>query len=79
MEININNNEKEIKNYNDYELNSLPYEEALKIDKPIYINYYFSLLRKKHMVILTFFNIMIIIIQKILKIFFIFILFILYN
>ena len=41
---------------NDYELNSLPYEEALKIDKRRYYQYYFSLLKMKHLLIFTFYT-----------------------
>ena len=43
-------------NYNDYEINSLSYKEALKIDKRKYIQYYCSLLKMKHIIIFTFFN-----------------------
>ena len=41
---------------NDYELNSLPYEEALKNDKRKYYQYYFSLLKMKHLIIFTFYT-----------------------
>ena len=41
---------------NDYELNSLPYDEALKFDKRTYIEYYFSLLRRKHILVFTFYT-----------------------
>ena len=64
--ININNNifnnknkNKNIYNYNDYndfEINNLAYEEALKIDKRSYIQYYFSLLRMKHILVFTFYT-----------------------
>ena len=37
-----------IMNKNDYELNILQYEDALKIDKRTYIEYYFSLLKINH-------------------------------
>ena len=54
----INNDEKEnfiktnsIMKYNDYELNSLKYNEALLNDKRKYLEYYFSLLRTKHILI----------------------------
>ena len=49
-------NYKEINNYNDYELNNLSYEEALEKDKRSYIQYYFSLLRTKHLLIFTFYT-----------------------
>ena len=42
--------------YNDYELNNLLYEEALKIDKRKFTDYYFSLLRMKHPLIFTFYT-----------------------
>ena len=42
--------------YNDKELNRLNYNEALIIDKRNYMNYYFSLLKTKHIILFTFFN-----------------------
>ena len=51
----IINNEKKCK-YNDEELNALTYEEALKYDKRSYIQYYVSLLKKKHLILFTFFR-----------------------
>ena len=58
--INIENNRKniinKIVNYNDYELNNLKYEEALEIDKRTYIDYYFSLLKRKQLIIFNFYN-----------------------
>ena len=47
---------KNFMNYNDYELNSFSYENALKIDKRTYCEYYKSLLKTKHLLIFTFFN-----------------------
>ena len=44
-----------IMKYNDYELNTLSYNEALNIDKRNYIQYYLSLLKIKHLIIFTFF------------------------
>jgi len=41
-------------NYNDFELNTLSYKEALEIDKRTYFQYYISLLRTKHSFIFTF-------------------------
>ena len=52
---NLNNNSNTII-YNDYELNSLEYKEALLIDKRSYIQYYFSLLRLKQILIFTFYT-----------------------
>jgi hypothetical protein len=43
-----------IKNYNDFELNTLSYKDALEVDKRTYFQYYFSLLRAKHIFIFTF-------------------------
>ena len=40
--------------YNDLELNSLSYEEALQIDNRTYFEYYNSLLRMNHLFIFTF-------------------------
>ena len=42
--------------YTDYELNSLEYKEALKIDKRTYTQFYLSLIRTKHLLIFTFCN-----------------------
>ena len=56
-EINSLKTLKLLKNNNkmtDYELNSLKYEIALKKDKRNYIQYYWSLLKKKHLILFTF-------------------------
>ena len=45
------------KTYTNLEMNSLDYEEALRIDKRTYCQYYLSLLRTKHILIFTFFQI----------------------
>ena len=45
-----------IKNYNDYEINNLTYNEAKKYDKRGYIDYYFSLLRRKLILIFAFYT-----------------------
>ena len=39
---------------NDQELNTLEYSQALIIDKRTYIQYYWSLLKKKHLILFTF-------------------------
>ena len=52
---NKTNNSNKTDNLNDKELNSLSYEEALNIDKRTYFEYYFSLLRTKHLLIFTFY------------------------
>ena len=41
-------------NYNDEELNTLPYKKALLIDKRTYCEYYWSLLKKKHIILFIF-------------------------
>ena len=40
---------------NDQQINDLEYELALIIDKRTYFQYYFSLLKKKHLILFTFF------------------------
>ena len=42
--------------YNEYELNSLDYNKAVIFDKRSYIQYYFSLLKKKQLLIFTFYT-----------------------
>ena len=46
--------EKRIKYFNNEELNSLKYKYALEIDDRTYIQYYWSLLKNKHLIIFTF-------------------------
>ena len=57
-ELNEENSEKKNDNYkyNEYELNNLNYEEAIKIDKRIYFQYYFCLLKRKQLLIFTFYT-----------------------
>ena len=45
---------KKIMEYNDDEINTLPYELALQFDKRSYCQYYISLLRTKHNFIFSF-------------------------
>ena len=63
----INNNNKNIRNlvnieteeqkyYNDYEINSINYEEALIIDKRTYCQFYLSLIKANHILFFTFFS-----------------------
>jgi hypothetical protein len=52
----IKNNKIKFIKYNDYELNNLLYREALKTDKRTYFQYYFSLLKMKHIIIFTFYT-----------------------
>ena len=47
---------KEYEFLNDYELNNLPFEKALDIDKRNYLQLYLSLLKTKHVLFFTFFN-----------------------
>ena len=42
-------------NMNDQELNALEYEKALVYDKRSYFQYYWSLLKKKHLILFTFY------------------------
>ena len=63
--------------FNDYELNTMSFDDALKFDKRTYMQYYFSLLRTKHYILFSFvpledYNAMII------KIFLFFLSFVLY-
>ena len=58
IKIRLNNN-FELKNnlklkYNEKELNYLPYNEALLIDKRTYLQYYWSLIKNKHIVLSIF-------------------------
>ena len=46
-------NEKQV--FNDYELNSMNYENSLKIDKRNYLNIYISLIKTKHPIIFSFY------------------------
>ena len=50
-----NNNDKFLY-FNDYELNAMSYNDALKYDKRTYFEYYLSLLRTKHLLVFTFFS-----------------------
>ena len=42
---------------NNYELNNLDYKNAIKNDKRTFFNYYISLLKKKHLILFSFFPI----------------------
>ena len=53
---NKSNNSQSIVYYNDYELNNLTYEEALKYDHRNYFNYYFSLIKQKQLLIFSFYT-----------------------
>ena len=51
----INNKIKKNNLLNDYEMNTLNYKDALKYDKRTYFEYYFSLLKRKHIILFAFF------------------------
>ena len=42
--------------YNDYELNNLEYNKAIELDKRSYLEYYFSLLKRKQLILFTFYT-----------------------
>ena len=46
----------QLSNYNDYEINNLLYTEAIGIDNRTYMQYYWSLIKQKHLVIFTFYT-----------------------
>ena len=48
------NNNNEINSLNDQELNSLEYKLAIELDKRTYFQYYWSLLKKKHLILFSF-------------------------
>ena len=50
------NNNQNYENLNDEELNSLEYEIAIEVDKRTYFQYYWSLLKKKQLILFTFFR-----------------------
>ena len=55
--IKIEREQSIIKNkYNDNELNTLLYEDAIKIDKRTYLEYYLSLIKSKQIILFTFLN-----------------------
>jgi len=57
INVSIDNNcSNNYKDYNEYELNNLEYKEALKIDKRNNLQYYLSLLKKKNVLIFTFYT-----------------------
>jgi len=47
--------ELKFQNLNDQELNNLEYQYAIKYDKRTYFQYYWSLLKKKQLILFTFF------------------------
>jgi hypothetical protein len=57
IDSNIINIKEKIIKFNDYELNTFSYNNALKYDKRTYFQYYISLIRTKHPLIFAFFPI----------------------
>ena len=53
---NILNNNIIINKYNECEVNNMNYNDALKNDKRTYFQYYFSLIKTKHIIIFTFYT-----------------------
>ena len=53
---NILNNKKDQAKYNDYELNELNYNEAIKMDKRTFFQYYLSLLKLNQLLIFAFYT-----------------------
>ena len=53
----IQNKNFQMNNLNEYELNNLEYELAIVIDKRTYLQYYWSLLKRKHLILFTFYPI----------------------
>ena len=53
--ININNMNDNNLDYNDLELSSLPYKEAIKLDKRTYMQYYIFLLKTNHLLLFSFY------------------------
>ena len=54
-ELSVESKLDNLKNYNNYELNTLSYKEAIKYDKRSLGNYYISLIRSKHPLIFSVF------------------------
>ena len=52
---NDKNDNNDLLDYNDSELNSLSYEDALKFDKRTFVQYYISLLKLNHQVLFSFY------------------------
>ena len=48
--------ENNIKSYNDYKINNMPYKKALSMYKRSYFEYYISLKKSNHLLIFTFFT-----------------------
>jgi len=55
-EENIKKKSIQVYNFNEEEINSLSYEEAIKYDKRTFFQYYYSILKYKHTIFFTFFS-----------------------
>ena len=55
LENSINENFEKFEIWNDAEMNALKYEDAIKLDKRTYFQYYWSLVRKKQLILFTFY------------------------
>ena len=53
--INLNNNADKYLDYNNYELNSLSYLDALRLDNRTFFQFYYSLLKYNNLFLFTFF------------------------
>lgn len=51
----VRKNQLRVKNYIDYEMNNLPYKEAIEYDKRTFCQYYISLIKQKNIIIFTFY------------------------
>ena len=49
-------NKENFKELDDFELNELEYEEAIKLDKRNFIKIYFGLIKREHIILFTFFS-----------------------
>ena len=56
FKIETESNKKKEKEYSDYELNELEYEEAIELDKRTLIQIYWASLKREHLIFFTFFN-----------------------
>ena len=56
FEENIKKKGIQVYNFNEEEINSLSYEEAIKYDKRTFFQYYYSILKYKYTIFFTFFS-----------------------
>ena len=55
LPLNSSNEKKEEKNYDNFELNNMEYEQAIKVDKRKFLEIYCSILKREHLIIFSFF------------------------